>query len=247
MFHKAISIFLAIAIATFSTYAIADSHDDDRIKQLALDAILENPEIIAQAITLLRAQDEQRKLESMKSTLELYREELDNDPNAPVLGNPNGTIVVVEFFDYNCPYCKRVAPDVLKLITGDSDIKLVYREWPVLGDNSVFAARAALAAREQGKYEEMHWALMNLRQANQETVLTAATELGLDLQKLQQDMNSEAVSQHISLSMQLANAIGFSGTPSFVIGNQIAPGAIPLSEMQNMVALERKESNKTDQ
>lgn len=242
MIKQVFAVLVVALMTTFSTVAVADEHDASRIKQLALDAILENPEIIAQAITILRAQDEQRQLENVKLTLELYREELENDPNAPVLGNPDGTIAVVEFFDYNCPYCKRVAPDVLELINTDSEIKLVYREWPILGENSVFAARAALAAREQGKYEEMHWALMSLRQANPETVLAAAADLGLDLQKLQTDMQSEKIDQHIGMSMQLADALGFSGTPSFVIGDQTAPGAIPLSEMREMVK-NSKEAN----
>ncbi|MCZ4271504.1 DsbA family protein [Maritalea porphyrae] len=240
MFKTSLSFLFAALFAAFSSFAIADQNDDARIKQLALEAILENPEIIAQAITLLRAQDEQRQMENVKSKLDHFRKELENDPNAPVLGNPDGSIVVVEFFDYNCPYCKQVAPDVLELINHDADIKLVYREWPVLGENSVFAARAALAAREQGKYEAMHWALMSLRQANPQTVLAAAADLDLDLKKLQQDMKSEAIDQHISLSMQLANAIGFSGTPSFVFGDQIAPGAIPLVEMQKLVDIERQ-------
>ncbi len=237
MIRKFLSVLLILVVGMFP--ANADNANDERIKRLALEAILENPQIIAEAITLLRAEDEQRKAEQMASSIDLYRDELENDPNAPILGNPSGEITVVEFFDYNCPYCKRVAPDVLELIGSEKDVKVVYREWPILGEGSVFAARAALAAREQGKYEELHWALMALRTANQQTVLKAAEELGLDIVKLQLDMLSSDVDEHIELSMRLANAIGFTGTPSFVVGDQAAPGAIPLSTMKEMVAADR--------
>lgn len=233
----------SIMLALSSSVARAENHNDDRIKQLALDAILENPEIIAEAITLLRQRDEERQRSAMRSKLHELRDELENDPNAPVLGNPNGDVIVVEFFDYNCPYCKQVAPDVLELINQDQNIKLVYREWPILGEDSVFAARAALAARAQGRYEEMHWSLMSLSRATEQSVLKAARELGLDLQKLQNDMMSEDITAHINLSMQLANAIGFSGTPSFVIGDQTVPGAVSYEEMRSIVESNRRAEN----
>jgi protein-disulfide isomerase len=103
-----------------------------------------------------------------------------------------------------------------------------------------------LAAREQGKYEEMHWAIMSTRRANKNTVLKAAAELGLDLEKLQSDMQSSDIDEHIELSMRLANSIGFSGTPSFVIGDQIVPGAVSLDRMRELVETARKSSNKDD-
>lgn len=236
--------FLAAAslalLTLIASPALADNHDNDRIKQLALDAILETPEIIAEAITILRQRDEERRVSDMRSKIDQYRDQLENDPNAPVLGNVDGDMIIVEFFDYNCPYCKSVAPDVLKLITNDQNIRLVYREWPILGEDSVFAARAALAAREQGKYEEFHWSLMSLRRANEESVLQAAAELGMDIDKLQRDMMADEVNVHIQLSMQMASAIGFTGTPSFVMGDQIVPGAISLEEMQRIVENSRQ-------
>lgn len=241
--HRLVTVTLFTLMAMLAAPAVlAESHSDDRIKQLALDAILENPEIIAEAITLLRERDEERRLSHMRSRISEYRDQLENDPNAPVLGKADGDVTIVEFFDYNCPYCKNVAPDVLNLINGDQNIRLVYREWPILGEDSVFAARAALAAREQGKYEEFHWSLMGLRRATKETVLQAATDLGMDIEKLQQDMMAEDVSEHIAISMQLANAIGFTGTPSFVIGNRTAPGAVSYEEMRRMVEAARSDN-----
>lgn len=229
---------------TIPLAAHAQEQADAHIKQLALDAILENPEIIAQAIALLRDREEERLVSEMRAKVEQNRESLENDPNAPVLGKVDGDVTVVEFFDYNCPYCKQVAPEVLKLLTDDQNIKLVYREWPILGDDSMFAARAALAAREQGLYEEFHWSLMSLSRATQDSVLKAARELGLDMQKLRADMMSEKVTAHIGLSMRLANAIGFSGTPSFVIGDQTVPGAVSYDEMRKIVEDTRASSEK---
>lgn len=147
---------------------------------------------------------------------------------------------MVEFFDYNCPYCKSAANDVKKLVNDDKNIRLVYREFPILGEGSVFAARAALASRNQGKYEELHSALMSLKRAEEKSVLEAAGALGLDMEKLKADMKAPDVEKHIAVSMQLAQALGINGTPSFVIGDAFVPGAVPLSELQKLVADSRK-------
>lgn len=233
-----------IALLTITASpAFAAGHDDERIKELAIEAILESPEIISQAIEILQERERNRQQLDIRQKVELYRQELEYDPNAPVLGNVEGDITLIEFFDYNCPYCKSVAPDLLTLIEEDPGIRLVYREWPILGEDSVFAARAALAAREQGRYEELHWALMSLRRATKESVLAAADELGIDIEKLQSDMLDEQVSAHIELSMRLANVIGLTGTPAFILGDRIVPGAVSLEEMRDVVVRHRTGQN----
>jgi protein-disulfide isomerase len=156
------------------------------------------------------------------------------------MGNADAGTVVVEFFDYNCPYCKRAANDVKALLAADSDIKVVYREWPILGEGSVLAARAALAAHAQGKYEEMHWALMEIQgRAEEASILAAARSVGLDVAKLIDDMESDAVNSHLAVSQGLARDLGFTGTPAFVIGDALVPGAVPLDELQELVAQAR--------
>lgn len=118
------------------------------------------------------------------------------------------------FFDYNCPYCKRVKPEIQALLASDPNIRLVYREWPILGEGSVFAACAALAARNQGKYEEFHWAMMGLQsRAEEASILEAAAEIGLDVDKLRADMDAPEISEHIQTSMELAAALGFNSAP----------------------------------
>ena len=168
---------------------------------------------------------------SLNAVLAARRTELERDPNAPVLGNPDGDVTVVEFFDYNCPYCKKVADVMKSLIEKDPGVRLVYREWPIINRDSLFASRAALAARRQGKYEELHWALMAQPRVTEKSTMRAARALGLDMARLRSDMGHRDVARHIALSMDLARNLGINGTPSFVIGDRVKRGLIPLNEL----------------
>lgn len=230
----------ALAFALLPFGAAAQELTEEQIKQLALEAILENPQVIMEAVAILDQQRNREQAIAQAQVLQQQREFLENDPNAPVIGNAEGDAVIVEFFDYNCPYCKRAAADVKALLAADDDVRIVYREWPILGEGSVFAARAALAARAQGKYEEMHWALMEMRgRAQEASVLSAARDIGLDVDQLVVDMDSEEVNAHIEGSRELAQGLGFTGTPAFVIGNALVPGAVPLSDLQGYLTVAR--------
>ena len=221
-----------LAIVTLPLAAQADTLSEDRVKELVLEAIRENPEIVLEAVQIIEQREQQRQAAAAASVLSDNRDVLENDPNAPVLGNPDGDVTVVEFFDYNCPYCRRVKPHIEALLEADPNIRLVYREWPILGDGSVFAARAALAAREQGKYEEFHWALMGMAgRAEEASVIQMAEQVGLDVAQLRRDMESPEIDAHIAASMELSRAIGFNGTPSFVIGDALVPGVIEAEQM----------------
>lgn len=233
---------VAATLTLLSNVAHADELSEARVRELVLDTIRKNPEIIREAIDLLQKREEQKRASRVKSVLSEKRETFERDPDAPVLGNPDGGVTVVEFFDYNCPYCKRTMRDVKTLISDDKDIGLVYREFPILGEGSLFASRAALASRKQDKYEAMHWALMSLKRANEKSVLDTARKLGLDLAKLKADMKAPEVGQHIQLSMQLAQALNINGTPSFIIGDTLVPGVVPLATLQKMVADTRASS-----
>lgn len=213
----------------------------DQIKELALEAIRENPEIVMEAVEILQERDRQAAAEAAAQALSEQRVMLEQDPNAPVIGNPEGDVTVVEFFDYNCPYCKRAAPELEALIADDANIRVVFREWPILGDGSVFAARAALAARKQEKYEAFHFELMTLRgRAEEASVLAAAERVGLDLDLLRADMDAPDVDAHITQSLRMAELLGFSGTPSFVIGDALVPGFVPIDELERLVAEARE-------
>lgn len=218
------------------TTAMAQDLSPDEVKKLALEAILENPEIVMQAVEILRTRDAQAAEAAAQETLSQGRAALERDPNAPVLGNPNGDVTVVEFFDYNCPYCQRAGEQVNEALGLDDGIRVVMREWPILGEGSVWAARAALASRVQGMYPEFHQALMSARtRLGETTVLKIAADIGLDVEQLRTDMDAPEVTSHIETSMQLAQQLGFSGTPSFVVGETLAPGLITSAQLLEMV------------
>lgn len=226
----------ALVCAALPLAAPAQSLSEDDVKRLALEAILENPGIIMEAVELLRQQEESAAAEAADEALTTGRAMLEQDPNAPVLGNPDGDVTIVEFFDYNCPYCRRAGEQVQEAMAADPNIRVVYREWPILGDASVIAARAALASRAQDAYPAFHEALMTSQgRLDEARVMDIAAGLGLDTDRLRADMNSPEVDAHIETSMQLASALGFTGTPSFVIGETLAPGLIEADQILEAV------------
>lgn len=234
--HPMRTIALALGLSFAPIAGPAQELSDARIKELALEAIRENPQIIMEAVQLLEQEQAATQAEAAADVLKNQRQLLEHDPNAPVLGNPDGDVTVVEFFDYNCPYCRRAMSEVQGLIDADRNVRLVYREWPILSDGSVFAAKAALAAREQGKYEEFHWALMGMdERAEEASVMRLAGEIGLDIERLRADMEAPEVQDHIDESMRLTQALGFNGTPSFVIGDALVPGFVEQAQLEALV------------
>ncbi len=227
---------MATSLAILPLASAAQEPSDERIKELALQAIRENPQIIIEAIQSLEADQAAAQSQAQSDVLTNQRDLLERDPNAPVLGNPDGDVTVVEFFDYNCPYCRRAMAEVEGLVEDDENVRLVYREWPILGEGSVFAARAALASREQGKYEEFHLALMGMQgRAEEASVMRIAEEIGLDVEKLRADMAAPEVDEHIATSRRLTQALGFNGTPSFVIGDNLVPGFVEQEQLGALV------------
>ena len=228
----AFAFLIALLAAPASAQDAPVPRTDDEIKALVLEAIRENPGIIEEAVQLLREQEEERQLLAARAVLE---DRAAMEENAPVIANVEGDVTVVEFLDYNCPYCKRALEEVDALVAADPNVRLVVREWPILGPDSVVAARAALAAREQGQYEEMHEALMALDRADESSVMGAAAAIGLDVEKLAADMASPTIDAHFQRSNELALGLGFSGTPSFVVGDELVPGVAPADAMRDLV------------
>ena len=166
-----------------------------------------------------------------------HRREIFNDPSTPVGGNPQGNETIVEFFDYRCPYCKRVEPSVDAMLRQDPNLRLVYKEFPILGPVSVTAAYAALAAQRQGEYDAFHAAMMEAHgNITDDTVYRVAASLGLDIDKLKRDMASPEFAQQIRKNLKLADALGIRGTPAFVIGDKVVPGAADIATLKSMVA-----------
>lgn len=221
---------VTIAVLVGSAAALYLVYDNNKPLTLIAERASES-----QFSTPVNGTAEPAKVASQNDVLAVRRTELEHDPNAPVLGNPEGDVTVVEFFDYNCPYCKEIAGDMKTLIERDPGVRLVYREWPILGRGSLFAARATLAARRQGKYEELHWALMAQPRVTEKLTLRVARSIGLDIPRLLNDMNHRNVARHIALSMDLSRNLGINGTPAFVIGDRVTRGLIPLDQMRDYV------------
>jgi len=168
------------------------------------------------------------------------RSEIFDDPATPVGGNPHGDVTIVEFFDYRCPYCKQVQPLLQALLDQDHKLRFIYKEMPVLGSPSVVAARAALAAWRQGKYEAFHIAMMGTKgQITEDTVDKIAASVGLDIDWLKQDMANREIVQALRTNVALAHALNIHGTPGFIVGNHILAGALDLDILKNMIATAR--------
>ncbi len=173
---------------------------------------------------------------------EELRKAIERQPFAPVLGNPDGDITLTEFFDYNCPYCRMDVPVVKKLIAGDPGLRVVFREWPIFGEDSLAAAQVSLATLKQGKYLEFHAAMMAGKgRAGLTSAMRVAKKLGLDTARLKRDMDSAEVTDHIEHSMALADHMGLTGTPTWIAGDGGAFGYMTLGDLQNLVTQARKD------
>ena len=196
------------------------------IQKIIKEHLINNPEIFIEVQGALEAKLEREQQERLKVAIAENAEEIFRQPNAAVAGDPDGDITVVEFFDYNCGYCKRGLSDVVKLIESDPKVRVVFKELPILSKGSEEAARVALAARNQGKYWELHRALLEARgQANEASALKLAEGLGLDMEQLKADMDSDEVKAEIAQVAALSAKMGINGTPHFLVGDRSIPGA----------------------
>ena len=179
---------------------------------------------------------------SPRTSLASHPEALFSDLESPVAGNPDGDVTLVEFFDYHCAYCKRMRGPVMTVLEEDPGLRVVFKEFPILGPDSVVAARAALTSRNQNpdKYVEFHTALMSTRgRLTQPRILAIARDVGFDAERLETDMDSPEVTATIRRNLALARALGITGTPSLVIGTQLVPGAVSLRTLRQLIAQAR--------
>ncbi len=209
------------------------------LEKLVRDVLVSNPEILVEAMQALEAKQQAHAAEAGRAAVTAHAKELLNDSHSFVAGNPQGDVTIVEFFDYRCGYCKQVHPALLQLLKEDRGVRLVLKELPVLGPESITASRAAVAALEQdkgGKYYAFHNAMMGFRgQLSEAAVFRMAGEAGLDVRKLKADMELPKVEQALRSNLALADKLGIQGTPGIVIGTELVPGAIPLETMRQLV------------
>lgn len=211
--------------------------DKAAIEKIVRDYILENPEIITDAVRILKNRKEMADRAADVEILASNRDALLNNPASPVGGNPNGDVTVVEFFDYRCGVCKRIHPIVEQLVKTDPNIRRVYKEWPILGPDSVRASRAAIAARKQGKYLPFHKVLIEANSTyGEDAIMAMAKSVGLDTAKLARDMRSPETDAILRDNYVLAEKLKLNGTPSFVIGDTLLRGGRDLDSLRAIVA-----------
>ncbi len=202
--------------------------------------LLTHPEVIMEAVATLERRNTAARAREGRGAIRANRAALHAPGVLPVAGNAQGDVTVVEFFDYRCPYCRQAFVQVRALLAADPGVRLVFKEFPVLGPDSIFASKAAVAAVKQGKYMALHEALMAYRgKLDEAAVMTVAQSVGLNTVRLMADMNQAAVNATISGSHALARKIGINGTPAFVIGDEMVPGFINLDELKRLVAKAR--------
>ncbi|WP_419799582.1 MAG: DsbA family protein [Terasakiella sp.] len=235
---------LFLSFIVFSSANAAEqlsTTQQDEVRKLVRETLLANPEILMEAMTVLQERQEEQKEKAQKTALLSLGDSIENGPLTPIAGNPEGDITMIEFFDYQCGYCKRAFPGVMEVINSDKNIRYVLKEFAILGPESEVAARAALAAHKQDKYFEMHTALMTIRgRLNTDKIMQIAEETGLDIARLKADMQSDEVNAEILSTRAIAQRLNISGTPAFIIGDQIIPGAIPPQGLKEAIAKERQ-------
>jgi protein-disulfide isomerase len=227
------------------TRTFSDSQKRE-IEAIIKEYLLANPEVLVDAQNALEAKLDKVQSERMALAIKDNAAELYRPASSPIV-NAKGDVPVIEFFDYNCGYCRKAFPEIAQLIDSDKKIRLILKEFPILAKGSEEASRVALAARMQGKYWEFHRAMLeNPGQANEASALRIAERLGLDMARLKKDMQAPEVKKEIDATHALANKMGIQGTPHFIVGDRIIAGAPEnLLELLNKHAAEvRKEGCK---
>ena len=174
------------------------------------------------------------------------------DPDIPDIGNPKGDITIVEWFDYNCPYCRKLAPELRQVVQDDGKVRLVLKDWPILGPVSKVAARMALAAKYQGKFEAAHEAMISVNsRITEPRIAELLSGAGLDMDRLKKDLdaNAKAIDAVLARNNEQAQAFGFNGTPSFIVGKYRVPGVLSIDQFEQVIADARKANmgRKTEQ
>ena len=229
--------------ATASSPVVADNAGDgpSNLNRSIHDYLVTHPEVLVEAMQALERKQNVERDTAVQKAIQEHRKELTSDPDSPISGNPNGDVTVVEFSDYQCPYCKRSFPAVKSVVAADGKVKLVHKDLPILGEASRIAALAALASRNQNKHQAFHDALMSFNgKLDLDRILDIASSVGIDVARLQKDMEDPKLDAILKRNQALAQALDVRGTPAFVIGDQFVPGAVDADTLKQLIAEARK-------
>lgn len=244
------ALLTAAAVAGLAAYApatraAAEGLTKENLGPAVREYLLANPEVVIEAVEAYQKKQELAEAEKAKESLKTHKDFLykaDKD-STPEIGNPKATVTIVEFFDYNCGYCKRAFKEVQSVLENDKDVRFVLKDMPILSPQSQTAAHWSLAAHRQGKYFEFHTALMTHQGALSDTALEGiAKDLGLDVAKLKKDAVDPKIAETVIQNIKVATDLGLRGTPAFVINDRVVGGYIELDEMNRLIAEVRAEA-----
>jgi protein-disulfide isomerase len=231
---------LAIGPTAMAQSAAFTEQQRQAIGEIVKDYLLKNPEVLTEVIGELEKRQAEAQRVAQAGALKETRQTLLNAPHSFVVGNPSGDVTLVEFFDYNCGYCKRALADVRTLLKADPKLRVVLKDFPVLGPDSVEASRAGVAVGKQLQGEKLfdfHVRVMDSKgRVNGERVMAVAKEMGLDMARLQKDMQGADIQAALQENMGLGDKLGLTGTPAFIIGDEVIPGAVGLDPLKQVVA-----------
>ncbi len=237
-------VLAVVATAAVTTLATQKKSEEGgaALDEAAVEAIIynylkENPESIVTAFNEARDKREQEEMARTQEEIEKKMSELNNDAGTPYAGAANGDITIVEFFDYNCGYCKRVTPDLIKLIEEDKGVKLAIKDFPILSPQSMENAKGALAVHkiDSGKFLDFHIAMMKTTPRNNQQLYAMAEKHGIAQEDLKKAMEDPAVTNQIRKNMALGQSIGVRGTPFFVVNGQPVRGAVDLEQFKQII------------
>lgn len=230
-----------------SVLSVAEELSRTQVETIIKEYLIQNPEIIMEAIGVLKERTERETLENNRKTILNNYELLFNDPSSVVMGNPNGDITLVEFYDYRCPYCRKMHPQIEWLITSDPNLRVVMKQYPVRDEPneppiSLVAAQLVLAANKQGKFSALHNAFFSAEQPLSEGLMyTLASSTGLNMVRLKKDSQSPEILKQVRETLLLADRLGINGTPTFVIGDIIVPGAVEMMVLTQLISRARSQ------
>jgi protein-disulfide isomerase len=213
----------------------------DGVQKIIRAYLLEHPEVISDAVEALREKMRAQSEADSKKAILSYKDELFDSKDDPIAGNPKGDVTLVEFFDYNCGFCKQTMDAMFDAAKADGKVKIVLKDFPILTDDSTIAARVALAAKKQGKYDDIHRAFMKYRgRLDEKAIWHVAADTGLNIDQIKRDMGSPDIDKQLRRTRELAHDLDIGGTPAFIIGDRIMSGALDQQVLKQLFEVNRK-------
>lgn len=247
MFRSIRLLLVALAVSfgwagTATAQNTVDPAERARIESVVRDYLLKNPEIILEAMQVLEQRETAATEQRRQEAIAVLAPTLTASPLTPVIGASDADVTVVEFFDYQCGYCKRLFPGLRSIMETDKDLRFIFVEFPILGPASLVASKAALAAQKQDLYMEFHTALMEFQgRLNDDVIFGKAEEVGLDIERLKADMEDPQITRYIEMTRAVAESIDVRGTPAMVIGTQFVGGYVPDEQLEAVIERARSE------